>query len=142
VSEIAQTYQWIIATCKADAQLVAASTGGVWNGNADIGTLNPYTYVGRQSGSDTLTMNAVRLFAYELIQIKAVGPVSNYAALVTIANRIDALFGRASSIALSSGGVLACYRDGEIAYDEPVSQTNGVQWSHLGGLYRIALQGV
>ena len=138
-SEIAQTYAWIIAVCKADAPLMTASTGGVWNGNADIATLDPYTYVGRQAGSDILTMNAVRLFAYELIQISAVGPVANYAAIVTIANCIDRLFGRTTMVALSTGGVLACYRDGEV---EVNTLENGVQWARVGGLYRIALQGV
>ena len=133
-------YQWIMATMKADTALMAAALGGVWNGNADIGTLDPYASFGRSSGSDVLTVNVVRLFTHIILQIKAVGPVANYAAIVTIAQRIDALFGRADHVTLSTGGVLACWREQEIAYDEPL--VNGVQWSNLGGLYHVELQGI
>ena len=90
------------------------------------------------SSQDMLTVNVKRLFSNPLLQIKAVGPSSQYAALVTIANRIDTLFGRANLAALSVGGVLSCYREQELTYDELV---NGQAWSHLGGLYHIQLQG-
>lgn len=138
--ETVQAYQWVISIMQADSALVAAAVGGFWQGNADIGVTSPYVYVGRQSGADVLTMNAKRLFVYTLLQIKAVGPVTNYATLIVMANRIDALFGRTNLIGLPSGGVLSCYRDGEIAYDDPL--VNGQSWTNLGGLYRIALQGV
>jgi len=138
MSETAMAYQWIMATMKADTALMAAALGGVWNGNADIGTLDPYASFGRSSGSDVLTVNVVRLFTHIILQIKGVGPVANYAAIVTIAQRIDALFGRADHVTLSTGGVLACWREQEIAYDEPL--VNGVQWSNLGGLYHVELQ--
>jgi hypothetical protein len=42
-------------------------------------------------------------------------------------------------VPLSSGGVLACWREQSLAYSELV---NGQPWSHLGGLYHIELQGV
>jgi hypothetical protein len=137
--EIAQTYQWLITTMQADPPLVAAATGGIWTGNADVGVIAPYVYVGRQAGNDVLTQNVKRLFANELVLIKAVGPVSNYAALIVIANRIDFWFGRSSLVTLSVGGVLCCYRDGEVDYTE---LSNGVQYAHLGGLYHVMLQGV
>jgi hypothetical protein len=123
---------------KADTALMAAATGGVWQGFAPLSTSAPYGLVVQQVGTDTTTMNAVRLFARLTLQIKAVGPSSSYAALVTIADRIDALFGRQGPVALSSGGVLSCYRSSPFAMDELV---NGQQWSHLGGLYQIDLQG-
>ena len=58
--------------------------------------------------------------------------------LVTIANRIDALFGSARSVALSSGGVLEAWRTQPLQYSELV---NGVHYVHLGGLYQVDLQG-
>jgi hypothetical protein len=137
--EVAQAYQWINTTMRADSALMAAATGGVWQGLAEIGVVAPYASYGKQADSDRMTMNATRLFASILMQIKAVGTASNFAALVIIANRIDALFGSVRYVGLpGGGGVLESYRDGEIALDEVV---NGVQWSHLGGLYRIDLQG-
>jgi hypothetical protein len=141
MSEVASAFAWINTTLRADTALMAASTGGIFQGIADIGVVAPYTSYGLQSSSEVLTANAVRLWARLLIQIKAVGPASQYAALVTIADRIDANFRRAGPVGLSSSsGVLECYRDGTIALDDP-QPVNGVQWTSLGGLYRIDLQG-
>lgn len=138
MSETAQAFAWIVATAQADSALMAAAPGGVWETFADIGTATPYVQIVQQSSSDVNTMNAVRLFTDKLLQIKAIGPSSGYSALVTVADRIDTLFKSVRNVALSSGGILACYREQEIAYDELV---NGASVSHLGGLYRIELQG-
>ena len=140
MSEVAQAFQWINTTLRADSALMAAATGGVWQGLADIGIVAPYVSFALQSSQEVLTMNAVRLWSRLLIQIKGVGPASQYTALVTIADRIDANFRRAGPVGLSSSsGVLECYRDGTIALDDP-TPVNGVQWTSLGGLYRIDLQ--
>jgi hypothetical protein len=138
--ETAQAFSWAIARMKADSALAAAATGGVWQGMADIGTVAPYALVIAQvPGNDMLTMNGVRCFTHITLQLKAVGKASNYAALVTIADRIDALFKDVRNISLSPGYMLASYREQAIAFDEP--PINGVMWSHLGGLYRVELQG-
>lgn len=137
--EIAQAYAWIDATMRADTSLMAISTGGIWQGLADIATIPPYASYGKQADSDVLTVNAVRLWASILMQIKMAGPTNNYAALVAGANRIEALFGSVRSVALpGGGGILQSYRDGELALEYVV---NGAAWSDLGGLYRIDLQG-
>ncbi len=137
MSETAQAYQWVDSTMRADSALMSAAVGGIWQGMADIGTQPPFVVYARQSGADVLTMNAVRLWASILLQIKAVGPTSNYATLVTMANRIDALFKDVRSVGLAQGGILSCYREQEFAMGELVA---GAQWEK-GGLYRIALQG-
>ena len=139
MSEVAQAFQWINTTLRADSALMAAATGGVWQGLADIGIVAPYVSFAMQSSQDVLTVNAYRLWAHLLIQIKGVGPASQYAALVTIADRIDALFKRVGPVGLSVGGVLQCYREQVIALDDP-TPVNGIQWTSLGGLYRIDLQ--
>lgn len=140
--ETAQAFKWVVATLQGDSAWVDASTGGVWQGFADIGTTAPYTLVTAQTpGLDVLTMAVKRLFTRITLQIKAIGPMSNYAALVTIADRIDALFGRVGPTPLASGGVLSCFREQAIAYEDP-RLVNGQAFSHLGGLYHIDLQGV
>ena len=140
--EVSQAFAWVDATMRADSALVAAATGGIWQGFADIGVTAPYAQYSEQAGTDTITINAKRLFSRLLLQIKAIGPTgpttSGYAALVVIANRIDALFGRVGSITLSPGVMLSCYREQPLSYEELI---NGAQWSHLGGLYHIDLQG-
>jgi hypothetical protein len=138
MSEIAQSFQWVFSTMSADNALAAAAVGGIWQGFADPGLSAPYALFSEQANNDALTMNAVRLMNRMLLQIKAVGPASSYSTLVTIADRIDALFKSVRSVSLSPGYVLSCYREQAIAYEEVV---NGAQWSHLGGLYHIDLQG-
>ena len=138
-SEIAMAYAWINSTCQADSALMAAATGGVWQGMADIGVQPPFTVYGRQSDIDVDTVNAVRLWASILLQIKAVGMASNWTALVVIANRIDALFGNVRSVGIPGGGVISSTREQEIAMDDP--PIAGAGWTNLGGLYRIALKG-
>ena len=140
-SELAMAYAWIDSTMKADSALVAASTGGIYQGAAPIGTQPPFTLYTMQASSDVMTLQAIRLWASMLVQIKAIGRTGtgDYAAMVTIVGRIDALFGNVRNVGLVQGGILACYRDGQIALDEEVAP--GVLWSQLGGLYRIELQG-
>ncbi len=142
MSEIAQAFTWVSTTMQSDAPLMAAAVGGVWREYAPVDTVAPFVIVSQQAGTDVLTANAIRLFVDILLQIKMIGPSGpggNYGALIAGADRIDALFKSVRSVGLSSGGVLACYREQTIAYGELV---NGQPWSHLGGLYRIELQGV
>ena len=137
--ETPMAYAWVDSTMRADSALMAAATGGVWQGDADIGTIPPYAAYGRQTGSDVNTLSGIRLWSGILLQIKAVGPVANYAALVVIANRIDALFKNVRTTGLpGGGGVLSCIREAELELPMVV---NGAQWAYLGGLYAIDLQG-
>ena|SRR5258706_8345734 len=140
MAETATAFSWIYSLASADSALVAAATGGLFMGIADIGVTAPFMSYSRQSGADKLTLQAVRIWTDILMLIKAVGPTTGYPALVTIAGRIDALFRDVRNAQVPGGGgaVLACYREQEFAMNELV---NGVQWSHLGGLYRIELQG-
>jgi len=138
VSETYSAFQWVKTTMVADSALMAAATGGVFQGYAPIGTTAPFAIVSQQVATDVLTVNAVRLFVSILLQIKAIGPANNYSALVTIADRIDALFKSVRDVGLGTGGILCCYREQSLAYEEII---NGAQWSHLGGLYHIELQG-
>src|SRR5258707_6471932 len=141
MSETSQAYTWVATTMQADSALMAAATGGVFREYAPMDTVPPFALVVQQSSVDVNTMNGTRLFTNKLMQIKALGPSGpggNYTALVTICDRIDALFKNVRDIGLPSGGVLACYRESEIAYGEIV---NSHPWSHLGALYRIEIQG-
>lgn len=139
-SEVAMAYAWIDSTLRADSALMVAATGGVWQEVADIGTQPPYVIYAKQSDIDVSTANAIRLWASMLMQIKAVGPTAQWAAMVIIANRIDALFKDVRDVGLvGSAGVLNSHREQQIAMGDPLIA--GVAWTNLGGLYRINLQG-
>jgi len=139
MSELAQALQWAESTMQADTALMTAAVGNVWLAFAPIGTAAPFVIMNQQSSSDVMTVNAVRLFTDLLLQIKIIGPATNFAAIVAGADRIDALFKSVREFGLSSGGVLCCYREQIVSYSEII---NGAAWHHLGGLYHISLQGV
>ena len=126
---------------QSDSALMAAATGGIYREFAPVDTVAPYALVAQQVATDNLTVNAVRLFVHVLMRIQAIGPSGiggNYGALVTIADRIDALFKSVRTVGLGTGGVICCYREQSLAYSELI---NGQPWSYLGGLYHIELQG-
>lgn len=133
MADVASNFQWLLATLGGDSALTSDAPGGVHVGPAPVGTLTPYVQITHQGGRDVLTANAIRLMSSELYQVVAYGLSSDYAALVTVAARIDALLGRTSAPA---GGIaiLACYREQQLALDELVG---AIPWSRLGGLYRI-----
>ena len=137
--EAARAIQFITATLTGDAQAMAAAPGGVWEGMAPPGTPTPYYVVSHQGDGDILTANARRLGNSAVYQIVAYAPASAYPALVTAADRIDALFGRIPSTpgALpTSGGVTieSCYREQQVALSELVG---AIQWNRAGGLFRL-----
>lgn len=139
MSETAQSFTWAVARAKADTSLVAVATGNIWQGNAPQGTTGLHVSIGQQSNTDINTMNAVRVFSSILLLIKAVSKSSDFDNIVMAANRIDALFQNQKNIALSPGYMLSSYREQEVSYEE---MSLGMQYSHLGGLYRVLLQGV
>lgn len=133
MNEVASDLQWLTAILSADSALLSAAPGGIRRGLAPVKTPTPYILLSHQGGSDVLSGTALRLMTSELFQVVAIGPTSQFPALVTCANRLDTLLGRTSQ---SAGGItiLACYREQEIALDELV---NGISWSRLGGIHRI-----
>lgn len=64
--------------------------------------------------------------------VRAIGATEAYSALASIADRVDTLMQGASS-----GGVLGCIREEPFEFEEVI---DGVQYRHLGGLYRIFVQ--
>lgn len=139
--ETYQAFVWVKSEASADSALVAAASGGIYQGLAPISVVSPFMSYNRQTGSDINTVNQVRIYTSILMQIKMIGPSSAYETLEAGALRIDALFANRRNVGLpNGGGVLSCYRESEVALEEP-KPINGVQWSHLGGLYRIDLKG-
>src|SRR5258708_14160010 len=125
MSETSLAYTWVATTMQADSALMAAATGGVFQGFAPMDTVPPFALVARQGGSDVNTVNAVRLFVHILLRIQAIGPSGpggNFAALVTIADRIDALFKAKRNIGLSSGGILPFSRENRHCSQQPAQR--------------------
>lgn len=89
---------WLYSTLSGDATLATYAPGGVWTFIAPTTTATPFVMVGFQSGMETLTFNAVRLFTQPLYQVRAMGRTNDMANIQQAASQIDALLGRTSAI--------------------------------------------
>jgi len=138
VTEQSGAIQWMLSTIAADSAIQGvAGYGGAYESIAPIGASAPWIVVQLMSGMDVLTANGNRVYANQVWQLKAVGPASAYAALITLAVRLEALFGNTRQASTSNVRVSAAVREQEINYAEIV---NGAVWSHIGGLYRLETQ--
>jgi hypothetical protein len=136
VMEVAMAFAFITATLKADSQWVALSPGGVRRGALPVGITLPGTIIAFQSGTDVIYANAVRSSVDALYQIKACGTSDQTQAVFDLASRIDDLFKRTLGTVVG-GSIFSCIRQSPLSYED---NTAGVQYTHLGGLYRIRTQ--
>lgn len=139
-NEIGLGLTFLQSTLGNDTTLSGYAPGGVHRALAPPGTTTPFVIHGFQAGSDTVTMNGVRLFVPPLFLVKVVGPSSITETLITAANQVDSLLGGIQglrNIAITGGEILACYRETPLQLDELV---NGELFSNFGGLYRLIIQ--
>ena len=134
--EVLIAFEFLYTTLSSDSQLQGYASGGTWRGMAPVSTVPPFTVMSFMSATDTLTMNRVRLLSNPLIQVKASGPSSLTAQIGQAASRIDTLLKRVSG-STSDGLILSCSQESPLMLDELV---NGVQWTNIGGLYRLQIQ--
>lgn len=86
-----------------------------------------------QSGTDTMVVNAHRVFSDMAWIVKAVDRETSLATLRNVAGSIDAALHRASGTA-DGGTVLYCTREAPFQLTEEI---DGIIYRHLGGVYRI-----
>lgn len=133
--------EWLNSVLSGDSTLSGYAPGGVWRGMAPQETPTPFIILSLQSGSDVVTMNAVRLMDDLLVQVKAVGPAATQTAMIAnAAARMDALIGNPPNAGTTQDGlgyVLASYRQSPLIVDELVA---GDVWTNIGGLYRIEIE--
>lgn len=123
---------WLAST------LAGAAPGGVWEGAAPLSaTQTPYIVYQWQGGQDVSVIGAIRVWNESSWQVKAVGPVTDYATLQSVADTIDARLQRASGVGGTDGRILLCVRQRAMSLPEMV---NGALWLNLIGLYDILAQ--
>lgn len=135
-------FEWLKATLAADtgAGGVMTFVTGLFRDLAPALQATPYVIIQAQSPpKDVLTSDVYSTFSDGLFAVKVVGKSeTDYSAMVNAMTRADGLFARTSGIAPVAGAkILSCYRENEIAYSE---NTDGVVFSHLGGVYRLLIQ--
>src|SRR5258706_7533960 len=141
MAESYAAFVWIKSEATADSALVAAASGGIYQGLAPLGVITPFMSFNRQAGTDVNTVNQLRIYASILLQIKMVGPSSAYETLEAGALRIDALFANRRNVGLpGSGGGVASYRESGMGQEEPKRINRGQHWPS-GGPFRIRVKG-
>lgn len=127
---------WIFSTLSEDPTLMGL-IGGL---DHLSGTLSPVPLVPPyvtflcQSSRDIVGVGGVRISTDNLYMVKAVVQESTWENATEIASRIDYLINRPNSVMTESSGSLSCVRESIIQYPEV---EEGLQYRHLGGIYRI-----
>lgn len=109
-------------------------SGRVYSGIAPSGATYPLIVFQIQSpGSDLIVVGGNRVWAEPLVLARVIGKTGSWTTIAATADAIDA------ALHNTSGGVVAwCKRESPFSL---VELTNGVQYRHLGGLYRLRVLG-
>jgi hypothetical protein len=135
-NEIVLADKWLYSVLAGDTALMALAHG-VYSYIAPAGAVSPWVLYNFQGAHDVIAVGAYRIFNSGLYQVKAVGQSNSLAALGAIAERIDVLLDRKTAT-VTGGVILASHREQPMAYAE---QSDGLRYNHLGGIYRIQVQG-
>lgn len=134
--ETTRVEAWLDGLLKGDSTLNTAVGGRIYGYLAPQDAAVPYVIYSYQRGHDVFGVGTARIMAHTAYQVKVVGQTKSFVALETIANRLDIVLQGASG-SVVDGEILACVREQPISY---VETDSGVQYRHLGGLYRIIVQ--
>lgn len=136
-NEIVLVDEWIASVLAADTALQALVAGRCYSYVAPQGTAFPLVVYNHQGSADVIVVGGYRVMNTGLYQIKAITEAGGMATAKPTANRLDALFHQATG-AVAGGLILGCVREQPLAY---VETQNNIRRNHLGGLYRIIVQG-
>ncbi len=141
--ETVRVEQWLCELLTGDTGEGGVSTlvgGRIYAYVAPEGSAFPLVIYSRQAGHDVAGVGSARIMASEVYQVKVIGRAAAvlFNAIKAIADRIDSLLQGASG-SVVDGQILSCVREQVVSY---VENSGSDVYSHLGGLYRIQVQGV
>lgn len=132
MSELSAVDKWLYTMLSTDAALTAIVSTRVYDTLAVESATFPYVVFRYQGGSDVRTNGAGRIMVSSVYQVKVIGKGVPFSSLTAAASRIDALLN--AKYGANSDGQVWAVREQPIKYLE---LDNGVQYRHLGGLYRV-----
>ena len=140
--EITPAEKWLDTTLRANATLNTGVSGRMSGYNSPQGTGYPAVVWQLQAPStDVKAIGNIRIMVRPIYVVRVVGQTASMLSLSALADEIDeSLEGASGTVDLGGGReaeILECTRVGPFALAEAV---NGVQYRHLGGQYRIAVQ--
>lgn len=128
---------WLYGKLSGDATLTAKVGARIYSYVAPTTATTPYVVFSAQSpGFDVMGVGTARVMLNCLYQVKVVVQDASFNTAKDAADRIDELLHGATGTP-SGGEVLGCVREGPLAYAEI---SDGIEYRHLGGLYRIWVQ--
>ena len=128
---------WLYAVLSGDATLAGLATGGIYaHFNPATSPTFPFVLYQLQApGMDTRGVGPARVMTQALYLVRGVAQANSFGgSLKSIADRIDVLLQAASGTA-AGGLVLSCVREQPFAL--PETGPGGLQYRHLGGIYRL-----
>jgi hypothetical protein len=128
---------WIWSTLSTDSALLGLVPIDSISGTLSATELTPpYVTFSMNSIFDVITgAGGDRIGVEALYLVKAVSADGSWDVIAPIARRLNVLLNKPYEVVtLPDGGSLSCLRDRIIQYPEV---NEGVQYRHLGGLYRI-----
>lgn len=128
---------WLHTRLSTDAILTSQVSDRIYAYLAPARAATPFVVFNAQSpGFDVMGVGTARVMLNCLYQVKVVVQDASFAPAKDAADRIDTLLHGATGTP-PGGQVLGCVREGPLAYAEV---SDGIEYRHLGGLYRIWVQ--
>lgn len=134
--ETARMEQWLYTTLAADTALTALVGTRIYSHVAPNEATFPLVVFGLQTAEDVMGVGPARIMAQAVYVVRVIGQTGSFGALKAAADRLDAVLHGASGSA-GDGVVLACVRTQPFEMVETIA---GVQYRHLGGLFRLWAQ--
>ena len=134
LSEPPRVYEWLYGTLSAGTALASLVSTRIYRSRAPAGATFPYIVFRSQGGEDRLGVGGYRVFSDGEYVVRVTGLSANYAAVRNAADEMNTLIdgqrGAASGVTIG-----ACYRVQPFELEE--SDEAGVDYAHIGGIYRI-----
>lgn len=134
---VPDTDAWLYELLSADPELAGMVENRIFAYVAPALAVYPLVIFAFQGGSDVYASGKARVMSHLEYQVKAVCEGATYTGIVAIADRLDALLHGASG-ATATVRVMSCIRQAPLAYPEITD--DGMQYRHLGGIYRLQVQ--
>lgn len=137
--ELLAAREWLYAKLAADATLTGIVGTRIYAELAPENATFPFVLVTEMSpGNDLRVVGTGRIWSEPLFLVQAVDQTASYTGNIkTLATRIDAVL-HGSSGPATDGTVWACVR--ERPFTMPETGPGGVQYRHLGGMYRVLVK--
>lgn len=134
--ETTRVDEWLKTTLAASAPLAVLVSTRIYGYVAPQGTVGNMVIYNWMGGSDLVAVGGYRALVNGLWQVKAVVQGLSFAPGEAIMDLVDGLIHRQTG-STSDSLILSCVRQSPVQY---VETTNGIQYRHLGGLYKIQIE--